>query len=150
MESLLKYYELELGMLRTHQQEFAARYPGVAAALGIVGSNCHDPHIERLIEAYALCNARTAKKIDDARHVFTESMLEVNFPHYLRPFPACSSVVRWACRQLCVVQSALQRGERQYGGELDVVEPEGGRRRHGPPDGRGAPNNGRPRKSTRP
>lgn len=90
MESLLKYYELELGMLRTHQQEFAVRYPGVAAALGIVGSNCHDPHIERLIEAYALCNARTAKKIDDARHVFTESMLEVNFPHYLRPFPACS------------------------------------------------------------
>ncbi|WP_035817755.1 type VI secretion system baseplate subunit TssF [Janthinobacterium sp. RA13] len=90
MESLLKYYELELGMLRTHQQEFAARYPGVAAALGIVGSNCQDPHIERLIEAYALCNARTAKKIDDARRVFTESMLEVNFPHYLRPFPACS------------------------------------------------------------
>lgn len=35
MESLLKYYELELGMLRAHQQEFAARYPGVAAALGI-------------------------------------------------------------------------------------------------------------------
>lgn len=90
MESLLKYYELELGMLRTHQQEFAACYPGVAAALGIVGSNCQDPHIERLIEAYALCNARTAKKIDDARRVFTESMLEVNFPHYLRPFPACS------------------------------------------------------------
>lgn len=90
MESLLKYYELELAMLRTHQQEFAARYPGVAGALGIAGSSCQDPHIERLIEAYALCNARTAKKIDDARHVFTESMLEVNFPHYLRPFPACS------------------------------------------------------------
>ncbi|PIG26085.1 type VI secretion system protein ImpG [Janthinobacterium sp. 35] len=90
MESLLKYYELELGMLRTHQQEFAARYPGVAGALGLTGNSCQDPHIERLIEAYALCNARTAKKIDDARHVFTESMLEVNFPHYLRPFPACS------------------------------------------------------------
>ena len=45
MESLLKYYELELGMLRTHQQEFGARYPGVAGALGIVSSNCHDPHI---------------------------------------------------------------------------------------------------------
>lgn len=90
MESLLKYYELELAMLHTHQQEFAARYPGVAGALGIAGSSCQDPHIERLIEAYALCNARTAKKIDDARHVFTESMLEVNFPHYLRPFPACS------------------------------------------------------------
>ena len=90
MESLLKYYELELGMLRTHQQEFGVRYPGVAGALGLTGNSCQDPHIERLIEAYALCNARTAKKIDDARHVFTESMLEVNFPHYLRPFPACS------------------------------------------------------------
>ena len=90
MESLLKYYELELGMLRTHQQEFGARDPGVAGALGLTGNSCQDPHIERLIEAYALCNARTAKKIDDARHVFTESMLEVNFPHYLRPFPACS------------------------------------------------------------
>ena len=54
MESLLKYYELELDMLRTHQQEFAARYPGVAGALCLTGNSCQDPHIERRIEAYAL------------------------------------------------------------------------------------------------
>ena len=39
MESLLKYYELELGMLRTHQQEFGVRYPGVARALGLTGNS---------------------------------------------------------------------------------------------------------------
>ncbi|WP_176460837.1 type VI secretion system baseplate subunit TssF [Janthinobacterium sp. PC23-8] len=90
MRTLLKYYEEELGLLRAHQQEFAVRYPSIAGALGVAGGDCQDPQIERLIEAYALCNARTAKKLEDGRKIFTESMLEVNFPHYLRPFPSCS------------------------------------------------------------
>ncbi|MGK5051529.1 type VI secretion system baseplate subunit TssF [Janthinobacterium sp. RB2P8] len=47
-ESLLKYYELELDMQRTHQQEFAARYSGVAGALRLTGNRVIPPPNDRV------------------------------------------------------------------------------------------------------
>jgi type VI secretion system protein ImpG len=51
---------------------------------------CEDPHIERMIESFALLNARIAKRLDDDYPEFTEALFEVLYPHYLRPFPSCS------------------------------------------------------------
>lgn len=92
MNDLLKYYEAELALLNALCQEFSVQYPAVAGRLGIEAQGCKDPHVERLIQAAALLNARSAKRLDDSHVQFTESVLENNFPHYLRPFPACSIV----------------------------------------------------------
>lgn len=90
MEDLLPYYERELAFLRRYGREFAERYPKIAGRLLLSGDGSQDPHVERLIESFALLNARTSKKIEDDYPEFTEALLEVLYPHYLRPFPSCS------------------------------------------------------------
>ncbi len=90
MEQLLPYYESELGYLRRNLREFAERYPKIAGRLLISGEVCEDPHTERMIEAFALLNARVAKRLDDDYPEFTEALFDVLYPHYLRPFPSCS------------------------------------------------------------
>lgn len=90
MESLLPYYERELTFLRRLSHDFARRYPKVAGQLLLSGETCEDPHIERLIESFAFLSGRIHKKLDDDYPEFTESLLQVLFPHYLRPFPSVS------------------------------------------------------------
>jgi len=90
LEQLLPYYERELGYLRRNLRNFAERYPKIAGRLSISGEVCEDPHIERMIESFALLNARIAKRLDDDYPEFTEALFDVLYPHYLRPFPSCS------------------------------------------------------------
>ena len=90
MKDLLPYYERELAFLRAHSREFAERYPKLAAQLLLSGEGCDDPHVERMIESFALMTARVSKKIEDSYPQFTEALLNVLYPHYLRPFPSCS------------------------------------------------------------
>lgn len=90
MDQMLPYYERELGFLRRDLREFAERYPRIAGRLLISGEACEDPHTERMIESFALLNARIAKRLDDDYPEFTEALFEVLYPHYLRPFPSCS------------------------------------------------------------
>jgi type VI secretion system protein ImpG len=90
LEQLLPYYERELGYLRRNVREFAERYPKIAGRLLISGEVCEDPHTERMIESFALLNARIAKRLDDDYPEFTEALFDVLYPHYLQPFPSCS------------------------------------------------------------
>lgn len=90
MRDLLPYYEQELTFLRRHAREFAQRYPKIASRLLISGDACEDPHVERMIESFALLSARVQKKLDDDFPEFTSSFLGVLYPHYLRPQPSCS------------------------------------------------------------
>lgn len=90
MEELLPYYERELGFLRRYSREFSERYPKIAGNLLMGGEVCEDPHIERMIQSFALLNSRVAKRLDDDYPELTEALFEVLYPHYLRPFPSCS------------------------------------------------------------
>ncbi|MEN9425652.1 MAG: hypothetical protein RLZZ220_1, partial [Pseudomonadota bacterium] len=90
MKDLLPYYERELAFLRSHSREFAERYPKLAGQLLLSGEGCDDPHVERMIESFALMTARVSKKLEDSYPQFTEALLSVLYPHYLRPFPSCS------------------------------------------------------------
>lgn len=90
MEKLLPYFERELSMLRRGGAEFAGRYPKLAGSLQMRGETCADPHVERLIQASAFLNARVAKSLDDGYSRFTEALLGMLYPHYLRPVPSCS------------------------------------------------------------
>jgi type VI secretion system protein ImpG len=90
LDQLLPYYERELGFLRRYSREFSERYPKIAGRLLIGGEVCEDPHIERMIQSFALLNSRISKRLDDDYPEFTEALFEVLYPHYLRPFPSCS------------------------------------------------------------
>ena len=57
-------------------------------------NKCEDPHVERLLEAFAFLAARVHLKIDDEFPEITEALLNVVFPHYVRPIPAMSSLCR--------------------------------------------------------
>lgn len=90
METLLPHFERQLVALHRLCREFAAKHPKLAGQLLLAGDACGDPHIERLIQATALLNARTAKLLDDGYSRFTEALIGVLYPHYLRPLPAFS------------------------------------------------------------
>lgn len=97
MDELFAKYERELVILRSLCREYALRYPKVAAKLQMSGEACDDPHVERLIQAVALLGARVTKRLDDSYPQFTEALLNLLFPHYLRPFPSCA-VVQFAAK----------------------------------------------------
>jgi type VI secretion system protein ImpG len=88
MDDLLPYYERELGFLRRYSREFSEKYPKIAGDLLMAGEVCEDPHIERMIQSFALMSARVSKRLEDDYPEFTEALLEVLYPHYLRPFPS--------------------------------------------------------------
>ncbi|HLI77408.1 MAG TPA: type VI secretion system baseplate subunit TssF [Acidobacteriaceae bacterium] len=85
---LLPYYERELLALRKLSGEFATRYPERAAALQISRSGCDDPHVERLLEGFALLTGRIQRKLDDEFPEITQSLIELLYPHLLRPIPS--------------------------------------------------------------
>ena len=87
-DDLLPYYERELTFIRRMAGEFAEKYPKVAGRLMLDANQCEDPHVERLIEAFALLAGRVHHKLDDEFPEITEALLDALFPHYLRPVPS--------------------------------------------------------------
>jgi type VI secretion system protein ImpG len=91
-DDLLLYYERELDYLRKMAVQFAERNPKVAARLAIEPNKCEDPHVERLLEAFAFLAARVHLKIDDEFPEISEALLTVVYPHLTRPVPSMSVV----------------------------------------------------------
>jgi type VI secretion system protein ImpG len=89
-DELLHYYERELAYIRRLGAEFAQRYPKIANRLQLEPTKCEDPHVERLIEAFAFLTARVHLKIDDDFPEVSESVLNIVYPHYVRPIPSMS------------------------------------------------------------
>ncbi len=91
-DELLAYYNRELTFLRQMAAEFAEKYPKIAGRLVLEPDRCEDPHVERLIEAFAFLAARVHLKIDDEFPEITEALLGILYPHYIRPVPSMSVV----------------------------------------------------------
>lgn len=87
-DPLLHYYAKELAYLRQAGSAFAKRYPKIAARLELDETTCPDPHVERLIEAFAFLTARIQYNIDSEFPLFTTALLENIYPHYLQPVPS--------------------------------------------------------------
>jgi type VI secretion system protein ImpG len=111
VDELLPHYERELAFLRAHAGDFARRYPKIAGRLQLSGDVGEDPHVERLIESFALLSSRIHKRLDDDFPLFTETFLDVLYPHYLRPFPSCS-IARFDTGAGAAQMSAAARIER--------------------------------------
>jgi type VI secretion system protein ImpG len=89
-DELRNYYEGELTFLRQMGAEFAEKHPKIAARLLLEPDRCADPHVERLLEAFALLSARVHLRVDDDFPQITEALLNILYPHYLRPIPSMS------------------------------------------------------------
>jgi type VI secretion system protein ImpG len=85
---LLQYYNLELQHLREMGGEFAQQFPKIAARLGMSGLEVADPYVERLLEGAGFLAARVQLKLDAEFPRFTQSLLEIVYPHYLAPTPS--------------------------------------------------------------
>ncbi len=85
---LLQYYNLELQHLREMGAEFAQQFPKIAARLGMNGLEVADPYVERLLEGVGFMAARVQLKLDAEFPRFTQTLLEIIYPHYLAPTPS--------------------------------------------------------------
>lgn len=85
---LISYYQKELTWLKTQGKIFARHFPKVARRLGISEGASEDPHIERLIESFALVTAQIHQRLDEDMPEVTDALLTVLAPQFLRPFPS--------------------------------------------------------------
>jgi type VI secretion system protein ImpG len=87
-DELLPYYNRELAYIRRLGAEFAEAHPKIAGRLLLGADGTEDPHVERLIEAFAFLTARIRHKLDDDFPELSDSLLSVVYPHYLAPIPS--------------------------------------------------------------
>jgi len=91
-QRLLDYYERELTFLRHLGSEFADTYGAIASRLRIEPNRTEDPHVERLLQGFAFLAARIHLKVDDVSPEISQALLNVVYPHYLRPVPSMGIV----------------------------------------------------------
>ncbi len=89
---LKDYYERELRFLREMGREFGQQHQEIAATLRLEDNRSDDPHVERLLEGFAFLAARVHRRIDDDFSEISQSLLNVLYPHYLRPIPSMSMI----------------------------------------------------------
>jgi type VI secretion system protein ImpG len=92
MDEILRYYEAEMRYLREAGKEFAQAHPDRARALNIDRVGDLDPYVERLYEGFAFLTARIQQRLDDELPEFTEGLVGMLWPHYLRMIPSLAIV----------------------------------------------------------
>jgi type VI secretion system protein ImpG len=121
-EELLGYYQRELAYLRRLGAEFARTHPAVAGRLRLTADEAEDPHVERMIEAFAFLTARVRSKLDDDFPELTDALMSVVYPHYQAPIPS-----------MAIAKLVLDRGQSdattghliERGAELEAPTPDG-------------------------
>ncbi|HZV66088.1 MAG TPA: type VI secretion system baseplate subunit TssF [Telluria sp.] len=93
IDSILPYYEREHANIAAMVGEFVEQYPQLAGVLGLKGTECTDPGVQRIVAAMVMLGAKILKQLEDNYPQFTEALLGINYPHYIQPFPS-TSVVR--------------------------------------------------------
>ena len=89
---LLDYYQRELTYLRRASESFARRYPKIARRLELGPGESADPHVERLLESFAVLTARIQRTLDDEYSELTDGLLEQFYPYASRPLPSMTIV----------------------------------------------------------
>jgi type VI secretion system protein ImpG len=87
-DDLLRRYVDELTYLRESGQQFARAHPKIAARLELHRGESSDPHVERLIESFAFLTARIQQGLANDFPEVASELLDVLYPHYLRPIPS--------------------------------------------------------------
>ena len=102
-----KYYLEELAYLRETGAEFARAHPDAAHFLGEAGG---DPDVERLLEGFAFLTGRLRQKLDDEFPELLHDLVEIFWPHYLRPLPSATILQFEALPQAARETRTVPRG----------------------------------------
>ena len=89
---MLRYYQDEMRYLHEAGEAFARAHPDEAALLNVGSLTDRDPYVERLFEGFAFLTARIRERLDDELPQYTDGLLNLLWPHLLRPVPAVSVV----------------------------------------------------------
>ena len=89
---MLRYYQDEMRYLHEAGEAFARAHPDEAALLNVGSVADRDPYVERLFEGFAFLTARIRERLDDELPQYTDGLLNLLWPHLLRPVPAVSVV----------------------------------------------------------
>ena len=90
--NLLRHYESELSYLRELGTEFAQENPKIAGRLDLANTEVADPFVERLLEGFAFLTARIQLKMEAEFPTFSQSLLQMVYPHFAAPTPATAIV----------------------------------------------------------
>lgn len=82
------YFLRELADLREDGAAFAARFPRVAGALDVSAEGTADPHVERLVEAFAFLTGRIQRNLDGQLPRIASGLLDALYPQLTAPTPA--------------------------------------------------------------
>ena len=93
-DQLETFYERELYYIRSLAADFARERPKIADRLVLDAESgvSVDPHVERLIEAFAFLTARVRLKLEDEFPELADALLSVLYPHYLAPIPSMAVI----------------------------------------------------------
>lgn len=83
------YFQQELYHLKELAQEFSKAHPALAPLLSGPSS---DPDVERLLEGTAFLTGLVREKLDDEFPEIVHNLLQIVFPHYLRPIPSVAII----------------------------------------------------------
>jgi len=103
-----RYFQQELSYLKELGVEFAEAHPAIAPMLSGPSS---DPDVERLLEGVAFLTSQIREKLDDEFPEIIHELIQLIWPHYLRPVPSCSIIVftpKPALKQPLTVKSGVQ------------------------------------------
>lgn len=110
----LRYFDAEMRYLRDAAKEFAQTHPDRAAMLDLDKPGTPDPYVERLFEGFAFSMGRLREKIDDDLPEFTEGLVSMLWPHYLRTIPSLSVVALFPHVPLMKMAETVPAGTEIY------------------------------------
>ncbi|HEU19860.1 MAG TPA: type VI secretion system baseplate subunit TssF [Deltaproteobacteria bacterium] len=84
-----RYYQQELINLKEQAEEFSQAHPALAPMLS---GKTSDPDVERLMEGVAFLAGMLRQKLDDEFPEIVHGLIQLIFPHYLRPIPASTII----------------------------------------------------------
>lgn len=105
-----RYYEEEMRYLQEAAKLFADAHPEQARYLNVDSLSDRDPYVERLFEGFAFLSGRIHKRLDNEMPEYTESLIQLLYPHFLKPVPALSIVEFKAEPGLVQETTTLERG----------------------------------------
>ncbi|RJR45799.1 MAG: type VI secretion system baseplate subunit TssF [Desulfobacteraceae bacterium] len=84
-----RHYQQELQNLKELAVEFSKAHPALAPMLS---GQTPDPDVERLLEGVAFLTGLLREKLDDEFPEILHGLMELVFPHYLRPIPSATMI----------------------------------------------------------
>ena len=116
---MLSYFERELASIRSALSDYGRDFPQHAGSMRLNQHDQEDPNISRLIEAAALLNAKTEKRLDEQFPEILQDLINIVYPGYLQVIPSYTPFYLDVEAEEATTKVVLNKGS-----ELSVVHDE--------------------------